>query len=59
MNKDICIGLKSYKLIFVINYETDRLKDHWRVKLILTKKLKKITGEWIIRNKRLLLKVLK
>ena len=45
MNKDICIGWNSYKLIFVINYETDRLKDHWRVKLILTKKLKKITGE--------------
>ena len=32
MNKNIYIGENSYKLILVINYETDRLKVHWKVK---------------------------
>ena len=45
MDKNIYIGSNSYKILFVINGQTDRLKEHWKVNLIITKKLKAIRAE--------------
>ena len=33
------------------NIETERLKDHWKVKAIITKNIKLMTEEWIPRKK--------
>lgn len=37
ISKNICIDLRSYKVILVINYKTDNLKDHWMLNAIITK----------------------
>ena len=36
-----------------MNFETDRLKDYWRVNVIITKKFKVNNKKKINRNKRL------
>ena len=58
MDKNIYIGSNSYKILFVINDQTDRLTEHWKVNLIITKKLKSNKSRIIIRSKRLWSKVL-